>query len=217
MKKPYLPQKLAVVLTAAFTLLAASVPQSHADPADSLTNGLISYWDLQSTNANVYAPDPVHGYNLLPLQNGGNSGVSFATSGIALVTNARTNGAGVVRNALLFANGGAMLGFKSPLNSADLPTALLPPTQFSNWTFSIFFKTTATNQGGGDRIMSFGSQLNTTPIFDLETGGAGGNSVTGGLDFSCVKVPMATIMARSTQPEPLRPTSAPAPIASALR
>src|SRR5262245_42805786 len=65
MKKQQQTQTSAVLLAAVIVTLAAFIPQAHA--LDSLTNGVVAYWPMDSIDGNVISSDKgPNGFDLQP-------------------------------------------------------------------------------------------------------------------------------------------------------
>jgi hypothetical protein len=170
MKKLFHSSILAFQYVALLAVGAACLSNAHANPA--LTNALVAYWPLTTTNTGTSTPDLQSGYNLLPRS--GSSIVTFAAGGMSL----NTGGGDRVTNNYIVLGGGSLLGYQSPATALGTPATSLPPTQFSNWTVSLWVKGSLASMpsAGGDRIFACGYSQSTSPVLDFNTGGSGGAS-----------------------------------------
>jgi hypothetical protein len=170
MKKPSQYTKLVCKCAA---LLAAVAAGSSSADAQSLTNGLVSYWPLSSINNNASTSDVQGGLDFVPIAGG--SVVSFSGANITLSSSGGTRGT----NGYLTLGNAGLLGYQSPDNSWGMPATPLPPTQYPNWTVSMWVKGSVASMpsGGGDRIFSCGWRgAGNNPVLDINTGGTGGVS-----------------------------------------
>jgi hypothetical protein len=172
MKKPFY-SKITCKCGALLAAMAVCLPSANAQI--DLTNQLISYWPLGTVNNNQSTPDVQGGLDLVP--EAGSSIVTFSGGGITVNSSGGTRGT----NGYLTTGGGSLLRYQSPDNAFGLPSTPLPPSQFPNWTVSLWVKGTAPS-GGGDRIVAFGDSITTTPILDVESGGSGSSGTITNLD-----------------------------------
>ncbi len=169
MKKTITPKRLAptrLALKCAATLVAAMALACSTQADPNLTNGLLAYWPMDDTNSGISSPDVQNGYDLTPRSGGGSTIVTFPGH-LSVVP-------GVRSNAVSF-NGGTgatVLAYISSQNQWGTPSTQLPPSQYPSWTLSFWVRGQAANNGGGTRIMCMGNSGDSSPLWDLGTGGA---------------------------------------------
>src|SRR5690349_4154971 len=163
MKKQQQTQTSAVLLAAVIGTLLAFIPQAHA--LDSLTNGVVAYWPMDTIDGGVITPDK--GPNAFDLQAyKANAVVAFNGVNITQAVNggphANVNGQQNGTNALVCLIAQAtILGYIAPVTSAaDLPNLSLPPLNLPNFTLSFWVK--AANGGGNNGNRIFG--IAETPL-----------------------------------------------------
>jgi hypothetical protein len=148
MKVKIIPIKSAVVSTVLFAALAAVVPKSQA--MDSLTNGVVAYWPMDSFSCTVPDLGP-NGFDLKAYS--GKAVVPFNGANILLSVgggpHANVNGHQNGTNAIVTQISQAtVIGYIAPVtNATQLPNLSLPPLNLPNWTISFWLKAV---QGGGN-------------------------------------------------------------------
>jgi hypothetical protein len=132
---------------------------------NSLTNGVVAYWGMDSTN-NGIVPDLVNGFDLKPY---GASGVTnFNGSNIQLIINGGPHFGSADwfvhgTNALSFNSiQGTLLGYISP----GFPS-LLPPTLLTNYTISFWVKGSNTGGNAGARVLGIGDSTGGNGLWDF--------------------------------------------------
>jgi hypothetical protein len=151
-RKVYLSAVAATVFWAAF---AVFTPQSKA--LNSLTNGLVAYWPMDSILSGVLTPDlGPNAFDLLPYKSASGP-TSFGTNIVVAVGAGPHTGAGAQNgtNALSFtAANGTLLAYinSSPFPISPGPNGTLPPQINANYTISFWVKAASGAPNTANRI-----------------------------------------------------------------